>query len=117
MGRRSRRDADRYATTSPARANWLAQPDGAGELTNLYLDPDVIGTAVGRLLYEHAIADLRNRGCDPPVVWASCENQRARCFYEGRGLVIDVPDHAWILADIPCPIVRFRGDLAPAVAR
>lgn len=106
-----------YATTSPARANWLPPPVGAGELTNLYLDPDVIGTGVGRLLYDHAVADLRERGFDPLVVWAFRDNRRARRFYEGRGLVIDVPDHAWLLADIPCPIVRFLGALGPAAAR
>ncbi len=101
-----------YATTSPARSNWLPPPDGAGELTNLYLDPEVIGLGVGRLLYEHAVADLRARGFDPLVVWAFRDNPRARRFYEGRGLTIDVLDHAWVLADVPCPIVRFRGSLA-----
>ena len=106
-----------YATTSPARANWLPPPDGAGELTNLYLDPDVIGTGVGRGLYDHAVADLRERGFDPLVVWAFRDNHRARRFYEGRGLAIEAPDHAWILADIPCPIVRFRGALGPAAGR
>jgi len=106
-----------YATTSPAKANWLPPPDGAGELTNLYLDPEVIGTGVGRLLYDHAIADLRERGFDPLVVWAFRHNTRARRFYEARGLVIDVPDHAWVLADVPCPIVRFRGALAPPPGR
>jgi GNAT superfamily N-acetyltransferase len=106
-----------YATTSPARANWLPPPDEAGELTNLYLDPDVIGTGVGRLLYDHAVGDLRDRGFDPLVVWAFRDNHRARRFYEARGLAIDVPDHAWVLADVPCPIVRFRGALARATAR
>jgi GNAT superfamily N-acetyltransferase len=106
-----------YATTSPARDQWLAPPDGAGELTNLYLDPAVIGSGVGRLLYEHAVEDLRERGFDPLVVWAFRDNPRARRFYEGRGLTIDVTDHAWVLADVPCPIVRFRGDLAPAEGR
>ena len=101
-----------YATTAPARDNWLPPPEGAGELTNLYLDPDVIGTGVGRLLYEHAIEDLRERGFDPLVVWAFRDNQRARRFYEAQGLAIDVTDHAWLLANVPCPIVRFRGDLA-----
>ncbi len=101
-----------YATTSPAKANWLPPPDGAGELTNLYLDPDVIGSGVGRLLYDHAEADLRERGFDPLVVWAFRDNDRARRFYEARGLVIDVPDHAWVLAEVPCPITRFRGELA-----
>jgi len=106
-----------YATTSPARSNWLPPPDGAGELTNLYLDPDAIGRGSGRRLYEHAVADLGERGFDPLVVWAFRENHRARRFYERMGLVIDVADHAWVLADVPCPIVRFRGELAPTEGR
>jgi GNAT superfamily N-acetyltransferase len=99
-----------YATTSPAKDEWLPPPSGAGELTNLYLDPDVIGSGVGRALYEHAVADLYARGFDPLVVWAFRDNQRARAFYPRMGLRIDVPDHHWVLGGVPCPIVRFRGD-------
>ncbi|HEX2766684.1 MAG TPA: GNAT family N-acetyltransferase [Candidatus Limnocylindria bacterium] len=105
-----------YATTSAARAEWLPPPDGAGELTNLYLDPDVIGTGVGRLLYGHAVADLAARGFDPLVVWAFRDNARAVGFYRRMGLAIDVPDHDWVLAGVPCPIVRFRGPLTPPPA-
>ncbi|HEX7173156.1 MAG TPA: GNAT family N-acetyltransferase [Candidatus Limnocylindria bacterium] len=99
-----------YATTSPARDTWLPPPDGAGELTNLYLDPDVIGSGVGRPLYEHAVADLHERGYHPLVVWAFRDNRRARDFYERMGLAVDVPDAQWVLGDVPCPIVRFRLD-------
>ncbi|HEY6609484.1 MAG TPA: GNAT family N-acetyltransferase [Candidatus Limnocylindria bacterium] len=105
-----------YATTLPAENKWLPPPDGAGELTNLYLDPHVIGSGVGRLLYEHAAADLLARGFNPFVVWAFRDNARALRFYERMGLAIDVPDHTWELAGVPCPIVRFRLDW-PAAAR
>jgi GNAT superfamily N-acetyltransferase len=101
-----------YATTTAATPEWLPPPDGAGELTNLYLDPEVIGTGVGRALYEHAVSDLRERGFDPLVVWAFRDNPRARRFYELMGLEIDVPDHHWVLGGVPCPIVRFRRDWA-----
>lgn len=99
-----------YATTSPATAQWLPPPDGAGELTNLYIDPEVIGTGVGRALYEHAIEDLRVRGFNPLVVWAFRDNARARAFYPRMGLAIDVADESWVLGEVPCPIVRFRRD-------
>lgn len=99
-----------YATTSPAKDTWLPPPDGAGELTNLYLDPDAIGTGLGRQLYEHAVTDLRERGFDPLVVWAFRDNPLARRFYPRMGLVIDVADHHWVLGGVPCPIVRFRRD-------
>ena len=102
-----------YATTAPAGDRWLAPPDGAGELTNLYIDPEVIGSGVGRRLYEHAVDDLWARGFDPLVVWAFRDNPRAGRFYERMGLEIDVPRHHWVLDGIPCPIVRFRGDGPP----
>ena len=99
-----------YATTTPAKSEWLPPPERAGELTNLYLDPDAIGTGVGSALYDHAVADLRERGFNPFVVWAFRDNERAIRFYERKGLVIDVPQHDWVLGDVPCPIVRFRID-------
>lgn len=99
-----------YATTTPGKDWWLPPPDGAGELTNLYLDPGVIGSGVGSALYDHAVADLRARAFNPFVVWAFRDNQRAVRFYEGKGLAIDIPAHDWVLGDIPCPIVRLRVD-------
>jgi GNAT superfamily N-acetyltransferase len=106
-----------YATTSPGKDWWLPPPEGAGEITNLYLDPDVIGTGVGSRLYDHAVADLRERGFNPLVVWAFRDNHRARRFYERKGLVIDVAEHDWVLGEIPCPIVRFRQDWPAAPPR
>lgn len=106
-----------YATTTPGKDWWLPPPEGAGEITNLYLDPDAIGTGVGSLLFDHAVADLRERGFDPLVVWAFRDNQRARRFYEGKGLTIDVAEHDWVLGDVPCPIVRFRQDWPAAEGR
>jgi GNAT superfamily N-acetyltransferase len=105
-----------YATTTPAKSEWLPPPDGAGELTNLYLEPDTIGTGVGHALYEHAVADLLTRGFNPLVVWAFRGNDRAIRFYERMGLVIDVPEHDWVLGGVPCPIVRLRRDWPPSSA-
>jgi ribosomal protein S18 acetylase RimI-like enzyme len=102
-----------YATTSPARDRWALPPSGAGELTNLYLDPDAIGTGVGRALYRHAIRDLGDRGFEPFVVWAFRDNARARAFYERMGLVVDVDDATWDLGGVACPIVRFIGSPRP----
>ena len=102
-----------YATTSPATSEYLPPPDGAGELTNLYLDPAAIGTGVGRLLYERAISDLFARGFDPLVVWAFRDNPKAREFYPRMGLTLDIPDHDWVLGGVPCPIVRFIGNRPP----
>ena len=102
-----------YATTTPAKDFFLPPPDGAGEVTNLYLDPEAIGTGTGRRLYEHAVQDLRARGFDPLVIWAFRDNVRAVRFYERMGLAVDVPDHAWVLGGVPCPVVRLRTNLGP----
>jgi GNAT superfamily N-acetyltransferase len=99
-----------FATTTPAKSDWLPPPEGAGELTNLYLDPAAIGSGVGSELYEHAAADLRARGFNPFVVWAFRDNHRALRFYERKGATIDVPEHDWVLGGVPCPIVRLRID-------
>ncbi len=99
-----------YATASPGKDWWLPPIDGSGELTNLYLDPDVIGTGVGGALYQKAVDDLRTRGFNPFVVWAFRENTRAIGFYQRMGLAIDVPQHDWVLGGVQCPIVRFRVD-------
>lgn len=99
-----------YATTTPAKDFFLPPPEGAGEVTNLYLDPDVIGTGTGRRLYEHAVDDLRSRDFDPLVIWAFRDNRRAVRFYERMGLAIDVPDHDWVLGGVACPVVRLRMD-------
>ena len=98
-----------YLTTSPAKAEWLPPPEGAGEVTNLYLEPHAIGTGVGRRLYQHAVSDLRERGYNPLVIWAFRDNPRARRFYERMGLAVDA-DTDWVLGGVPCPIVRFRLD-------
>ncbi|HET9416367.1 MAG TPA: GNAT family N-acetyltransferase [Candidatus Limnocylindria bacterium] len=98
-----------YVTTTPAADEWLPPPAGAGEVTNLYLEPDAIGTGIGRALYEHGVADLRERGFNPLVIWAFRDNPRARRFYERMGLTIDA-ETDWVLGGVPCPIVRFRLD-------
>ena len=103
-----------YATTSPGRDQFAEPPAGSGELTNLYLDPDVIGSGLGRSLYEVAVADLAERGFDPLVVWTFRDNGRARGFYERMGLAVDIDDATWELGGVACPIVRFVAPLAPA---
>ena len=98
-----------YATTTPAKDFFVPPPDGAGEVTNLYLDPDAIGTGTGRRLYTHAVDDLRDRGFDPLVIWAFRDNIRAVRFYERMGLVVDIHEQAWVLGGVACPVVRLRG--------
>ena len=61
---------------------------GAGEVYGLYVEPDRIGTGLGRSLFGHAVADLRLRH-SPVVVWHFAANAVAARFYERAGFVLD----------------------------
>ena len=99
-----------YATTEPATDQFLPPPTGAGEIESLYLHPASIGRGLGRALLAHSVEELRERGFDPLVLWAFEANDRARRFYERAGWTLDVTGEAWVLDDIPVPIVRYRLD-------
>jgi putative acetyltransferase len=55
-----------------------------GELSNLYVEPDVLGQGVGSALLEHA----KSRRPDGFRFWVFQENARARRFYEWHGCVL-----------------------------
>lgn len=60
-----------------------------GEVCGLYVDPERIGTGIGRALLEHAVADLRARGARRVAVWHFVRNERAARFYDIAGFVAD----------------------------
>jgi GNAT superfamily N-acetyltransferase len=72
-----------FADTGPSRD--ADDTPGAAELAALYLDPQVVGTGVGRALLYNAMADLWQRGYRVAVLWALETNVRARRFYEIAG--------------------------------
>ena len=72
-----------FASTGPSRDS-----DGApwtGEVYAIYLEPDVIGTGVGRELFAHAVAALRAQGFTRATLWVLENNARTRRFYEAAG--------------------------------
>jgi ribosomal protein S18 acetylase RimI-like enzyme len=87
---------------------WVAEDDGAivgfavtgtsqdadaerstAELYAIYLEPERVGTGVGRTLFEHAVADLAERGFTEATLWILASNARARRFYEAAGWAAD----------------------------
>lgn len=92
-----------FARTGPSPDADL--PAGAGEVHGLYLDPDVIGTGLGRRLYAHAVTDLAERGHSPIVVWHFDGNHRAARFYERAGFALDGARRP---SDLRVPEVRRR---------
>jgi len=76
-----------FVTIGPADDATL--PSTTGMLFALYLEPDVIGSGVGRALLAHAIDVLRSDGFTDVVLWVLEENARARRFYEVAGFCAD----------------------------
>jgi len=76
-----------FARTGPSPYPDL--PERSAEVHGLYVDPDRIGTGVGRLLLEHALADCRARGYGTATLWHFVGNERAGRFYENAGFVAD----------------------------
>jgi GNAT superfamily N-acetyltransferase len=72
----------------------VAELDGAiagfaavvgGELDGLFVEPDLWGSGIGRILVEAAVHEARERGLSLTVV----ANPRARGFYEACGFSVE----------------------------
>jgi ribosomal protein S18 acetylase RimI-like enzyme len=109
---------------------WLAEDEGAtvgfavtgpsqdadadqrtGEVYAIYLEPDRVGTGVGRELFAHAVNDLRERGFHAATLWVLESNERTRRFYEVAGWK---PDGTSTSERVDCemrPTVRYRVEL------
>ena len=71
-----------YATVGPNRMRMLPF---AGEIYELYLQPEVQGLGFGRHLFEAAKAELRRYGLAAFAVRVLSDNDPARGFYEWLG--------------------------------
>ena len=82
------------AVDDPAEVVVLAEFDGAAVglaavraewLDALYVVPSCWGMGVGPRLHDHALAWIRDFGCERGNLWVLEQNTRARRFYEKRG--------------------------------
>jgi GNAT superfamily N-acetyltransferase len=92
-----------FATVGPAQ-----DPEGAGELYAINLDPDHWGTGAGRALLEAAQAELARLGVAETVLWVLTGNARARRFYEIAGWVADGAERTGEVFGVTVPEVRYR---------
>jgi ribosomal protein S18 acetylase RimI-like enzyme len=60
-------------------------PPGAGEVYAIYLEPDRVGTGLGRALMDAALAGLAEQGLTPVRLWALAANTRSLGFYHRYG--------------------------------
>ena len=83
-------------------------PEGAGELFAINLDPDHWGTGAGRALLEAVQAELDRMGFAESVLWVLPGNARARRFYEIAGWVADGTSRTAEVFGVTVPEVRYR---------
>jgi GNAT superfamily N-acetyltransferase len=98
-----------FAVTGPSE-DADAEPS-TGEVYAIYLEPDRVGTGLGRSLFEHAIADLRERGFSVVTLWVLETNERARRFYEVAGWRADGTETNERVDCEMRPTVRYRVEL------
>jgi ribosomal protein S18 acetylase RimI-like enzyme len=98
-----------FAVTGPSE-DADAEPS-TGEVYAIYLEPDRVGTGLGRELLEHALADLRERGFSVVTLWVLQTNERARRFYEAAGWRTDGTEANERVDCEMRPTVRYRVEL------
>ena len=101
-----------FVTVGPSRDD---DADGAGELFAIYVEPERIGTGLGRELVLAGERELREMGFTAATLWTFQANDTARRFYEGAGWRVDERPHdpdRWKWARS----VRYRRSLTPADA-
>ncbi|WIM97284.1 GNAT family N-acetyltransferase [Actinoplanes oblitus] len=83
----------------------------AAELYAIHVDPDHIGTGIGRALMIHALKELPSIGGDRAVLWVLTENHQARRFYERGGWHPDGATRTEPVNDVPVPQLRYSHPL------
>ena len=83
-------------------------PEGAGELAAINVDPDHWGTGAGRALLAAANAELVRLGFEEAVLWVLPGNHRARRFYEVAGWVADGAERTEEVMGVVVAEVRYR---------
>ncbi len=87
-------------------------PEGAGELYSVNVDPDQWGTGAGQALIE-AVERRLSRDHEIAVLWVIPANARARRFYERNGWTVDGAERSADVLGVTVPEVRYRKQLRP----
>jgi ribosomal protein S18 acetylase RimI-like enzyme len=83
-------------------------PEGAGELFAINVDPAHWGTGAGRALLEAAQDELARLGFAETVLWVLPANARARRFYELAGWAADGTERTVDALGVTVAEVRYR---------
>jgi len=82
------------------------------ELYSLYIEPERIGTGLGRLLIDEALRYLRQGPWKAAVLWAPKAVERTCRFYEAAGWVAEAEKTEDVPAGNPVLQVRYRIELS-----
>ncbi|MGH8960238.1 MAG: GNAT family N-acetyltransferase [Jatrophihabitantaceae bacterium] len=85
-----------------------ADPATVGEVSSIYVRPDVVGTGVGRSLMQGAIEALRSARYASATLWVLADNARAIAFYEAGGWRPDGTRKQDELAGVEITEARYR---------
>jgi GNAT superfamily N-acetyltransferase len=100
-----------FVILGPPQAEEL-DPARARELWGLYIEPDRIGTGIGRILMDYALDYLRAGGWDYAILWTLRDIDRTCRFYEAAGWRRDGEERIWEIPEgNPVTLVRYRFDL------
>lgn len=62
-------------------------PEICGEISAIYLEPNVWHQGLGKQLCHRALYELANLGFTEVILWVLNENNQARRFYESMGFI------------------------------
>jgi GNAT superfamily N-acetyltransferase len=98
-----------WAAHGPYRDGEVRTEDA--ELYAIYLDPQHLGTGVGRALMQEALRQCAARGHDRVYLWVVRGNARARRFYERAGFRADGTEEPYEVEGVAVPEVRYVKEL------
>lgn len=97
-----------WASLGPWRGADAAAAGGAGEVYALYVQPESVGTGVGRALLDAVHEEAARRRMPELLLWVLRDNARARRFYARAGYVCDGGTQAEEYDGVAAVEVRYR---------
>lgn len=81
-----------------------------GELSALYVRPDLKGNGIGTMLFNYVVNEFKKCGKTKMILWCLKDNYKSRKFYSDKGGVV-ISEKAFYLDDILYTDVCFSFDL------
>jgi GNAT superfamily N-acetyltransferase len=88
-----------------------SETTGAAELYAIHVDPDRVGTGIGRLLMVNALEQLAGFDAGRAVLWVLADNRVACRFYERGGWTPDGATRVEPINDHPLEQLRYSHPL------